>query len=293
MQIEAIGAVRTILGESPVWDVDKDRLYWADSLGRKIFCAAPDGSDLEQWDTPANIGFMVLCRSGRGLAAMKTGVHFIDFQDSTFSLIAAPEPDLPNNTLNDGKVDRAGRFWFGSMDITSQTEGGTLYRLDPDLTLTAIHRGVTISNGPCWSVDGRTFYFSDTPRALVTQFEFDLATGTLSNPRPFLQHDRRDGSGVDGATVDAEGYYWCAHVYGGHIARYAPNGTLDRTIELPTGAVTSIAFGGPDLETIFVTSMSKSLQSGGMPDSIDAGALFAIRGLGIRGLPEPKFADVI
>jgi len=287
MRIEALTDVRTLLGESPVWDVDAQRISWVDSLGRRIFRATADGRELESLEVPANIGSMVLRRGGGAVGALKTGLHFIDLATGELEAITDPEAHLPDNTLNDGKVDRQGRFWFGSMDTTEAGPHGALYRLDPDLTLTRIRDGVTVSNGPCWAPDDRTFYFSDSGTGAMTAFDFDLESGSIANPRPFAQ--ALGGGSVDGATVDAEGFVWSAQVYAGRLARFAPDGTLEREIAMPTGAVTSVMFGGPELDVLFVTSMERALRTGARPDGAMAGRLFAIHGLGIRGLPEPKF----
>jgi sugar lactone lactonase YvrE len=290
MHIETLTEVRTVLGESPVWDVDADRLYWVDSLGRAIHRTTADGRELKSWATPANVGSICLRRGAGAVGALKTGLHFIDFADGACRLIANPEPDRPSNTFNDGKVDRRGRFWFGSMDIAESGPNGSLYRLDPDLGVTRVRAGVTVSNGPCWSPDDRTFYFSDSATGEIRAFDFDVETGSIANERSFVSLSRSHDGLVDGATVDAEGYLWSAHVYAGRIARYAPDGKLDREIILPTGAVTSVMFGGPGLDIIFATSMAKPLRAGIAAGGPTAGCLFAIHGLGIRGMPEPKFA---
>jgi sugar lactone lactonase YvrE len=291
MQVETITSARTVLGESPMWDVDTDSIYWVDSLGRKIFRAAPDGSDLLELDVPANLGSIALCRGGGLIGAFKTGLHFIEMDSGELSFVHNPEPDRPGNTLNDGKVDTAGRFWFGSMDISEAGPNGALYRLDPDMSVTRVLDGVTVSNGPCWGQDGRQFYFGDSATRLITVYDFDPVLGTLGRSRPFFTTPFDAPCTVDGATVDAQGYLWSAQVYGGRIVRIAPDGTLDRTIEMPTSAVTSVMFGGPDLDTLFVTSMANPLKANGAQrPSAAAGALFAIKGLGVRGQAEPKFA---
>lgn len=290
LHIEELTQTRSVLGESPMWDVDSNRLFWVDSLGRKIFRAAPDGSDLLEMDVPANLGSIALCLGGGLVGAFKNGLHFVDVDSGELTLVCNPEPDRPNNTLNDGKVDAAGRLWFGSMNITEAEPSGSLYRLDPDLSVTKVLGNVTISNGPCWSADGRQFYFGDSTTRLITAFDFDPALGMLSRPRPFFSSPFEPPSTVDGATVDAEGYLWSAQVYSGRIVRVAPDGTLDRTIEMPTPAVTSVMFGGPDLDTLFVTSMARPLKAELVrAPNASAGALFAVHGLGVRGRPEPKF----
>lgn len=288
MRIDAITEIRTTLGESPVWDPDSDRIFWVDSLGRAIYSAAPDGRDPWRCDTPANIGSMALRNGGGAIAAMKSGLHLVDFATGEFQMLHDPEAHIPGNTLNDGKVDSQGRFWFGSMDIAEDGPNGTLYRLDADHTLHAVEHGFTVSNGPCWSADRRTFYFSDSAVSRIWAYDFDQGTGAIGNKRVFL--DYRGGGLVDGATVDAEGFLWSAHVYGGKVARYTPEGNLDREIMLPASAVTSVMFGGPDLDRLFVTSMSAPLDPTVDAGGSLAGSLFVISGLGVRGIPEDKFA---
>jgi sugar lactone lactonase YvrE len=271
-----------------MWDVDAERLYWVDSLGRRIFRATPDGRELEAWDAPANIGSICITRSGQLLGAMKSGLHLIDLASNRFDLIIHPEADLPDNTLNDGKVDRSGRLWFGSMNLPRTQPNASLYRLDPDLSLQKVFSGITVSNGPCWSPDDKTFYFADSATASVAAYEFDLEKGTLSNGRTLVER-RRIGPGlVDGATVDSEGGLWCAHVYGGCVARYTPDGLLDREIEFPTPGITSVMFGGEGLEVLYVTSR-QARRGEEDSDGPLAGALFAVHELGIKGMPEAKF----
>jgi sugar lactone lactonase YvrE len=291
MRIEEITQTRSILGGSPQWDVDTNRLLWVASLGRKIFRAAPDGSDLLEIDLPANVGSIALCRDGGLVGAFKTGLHFVDLDTGALTPIRNPEPELSENTLNDGKVDAAGRFWFGSMNINEAEPSGALYRLDKDLSITKVLGKITISNGPCWSANGKQFYFADSTTRQITVYDFDPVAGTLDRPRSFFGSPFDLPSTVDGATVDAEGFLWSAQVYSGRIVRVAPDGSVDRIIKMPTPAVTSVMFGGPDLNILFLTSMARPLKrnSSHQPDT-SAGALFAVRGLGIRGLPEPKFA---
>jgi L-arabinonolactonase len=287
IRIRTVTDVRTTLGESPVWDPDSDRIFWVDSLGRAIYSATPDGGDLKRWETPANIGSMALRRTGGAVAAMKSGVHLIDFDTGEFQKLHDPEAHIPGNTLNDGKVDSQGRFWFGSMDISESGPNGSLYRLDADHSLQVVERGFTVSNGPCWSKDDTTFYFADSARSRIWAYDFESATGRAKNKRPFLDYP---GPGlVDGATVDAEGFLWCAHVYGGKIARYSPLGDLDREVPLPVSAVTSVMFGGPNLDDLFVTTMAAPLDPTIDAGGPLAGCLFMVSGIGVRGRPENKF----
>ena len=205
-------------------------------------------------------------------------------------LIVDPEPDKPANRINDGKVDKRGRFVAGSMDTMEEGPNGALYRLDPDLSLHKLDDGIIVSNGPCWSPDGRTFYFADTWSGEIWAYDYDLDTGAVSNRRTFCKVDRSRGGAADGSTVDAEGCLWNAQVYDGKVIRYTPDGKVDRVIDMPVKKVTSVMFGGPNLDVLYVTSMAKPPLPRFPGDGVLRGSLFAIYDLGIRGVPEPRFA---
>jgi sugar lactone lactonase YvrE len=295
MEIKLIADCRNQLGEGPLWDVDEQRLYWLDSMKCQVWRATAEGGEIERWEAPSPIGSMALRESDGAILALESGLHFFDFENGETELIAHPEKGLDHVRLNDGKVDRRGRFIVGSLDMAMfgpnppAAPRGSLYRLDPDLSLTRLGGGFGVSNGPCWSPDDRAFYFADTWANRIWMYDWDAETGTLSNRQLFTDTGSAHGM-PDGATVDEEGYYWNAWngagVGHGDIRRYAPDGTLDRRIELPVLKVTSLMFGGPDLDVLYVTSMGMS----GFPeDRPHDGGLFAITGLGARGLPEPRF----
>ena len=188
---------------------------------------------------------------------------------------------------NDGKCDRQGRFWVGTMGDMRRTPRGHLYRLDPQAGLRRVLDGLTIPNGLCWSPDGRTMYFTDSPTRLIWAFPYDPATGTPGERRVFAQVD---GSGVaDGATVDAEGCLWSARHGGGRVTRYTPDGRIDREIALPVSQPSCCAFGGPDLGTLFVTTARNGLSADDLAKQPLAGAVLALEP-GVRGLAEPRYA---
>ena len=282
------------LGEGPLWDVAEQRFYWIDSMNGLIFRATAEGREMEQWTLPSNIGSMALRKQGGALVALESGLHFFDFKTGKAEFIAHPEEGKDHVRLNDGKVDRQGRFVVGSLDMAMFSPNpppearGRLYRLDTDLSLTELDANIGCANGPCWSIDDKTFYFADTFAGQIYAYDWDAKTGTPSNRRSFT--DTIKPGLPDGATVDSEGYYWNAFngtgAGQGEVRRYAPDGTVDRRIELPSLKVTSLMFGGPELDILFVTSMSMN----GFPEDRPCdGALFAVHGLGIRGVPEPRF----
>lgn len=289
MKIDVLVDVKTTLGEGPLWDVDEQRLYWIDSADGRVFRCTADGREVRSWDVPQKIGSMCLRKSGGAVVSLARGFHFLDFATGEITLIHAPEPDQPNNRLNDGKVDRQGRFLAGSMVMLEDGPHGALYRLDPDLSVTRLESGIIVSNGPCWTADGTGFYFTDTWSGQISAYDYDVATGTPSNKRKFCGA-LENGGGFDGATVDAEGGVWSAHVYAGQIVRYLPDGSIDRIIDMPVRKVTSVMFGGPELDILYVTSMAKPPLPRFPDDGVLRGSLFAITGLGVRGLPEARFA---
>lgn len=291
MQIDVLVDVKTTLGEGPLWDVESQRLYWIDSFDGRVFRCTADGRELRAWDVPQKIGSMCLRRDGGAIVSLARGFYFLDLCSGELELICDPEPNKLNNRLNDGKVDKRGRFVAGSMDTMEQGPHGALYCLMPDLSVKTLEKGIIVSNGPCWSPDGHIFYFTDTWSGEIWAYDYDQDTGEISNRRRFCRRlNPKDGGAFDGATVDAEGCVWSAQVYTGQLARYRPDGTLDRVIEMPVKKVTSVMFGGPDLDVLYVTSMARPPLPRFPGDGALRGALFAIRDLGIRGVPEQRFA---
>lgn len=290
MRIEVLIDVKTVLGEGPLWDVDEQRLYFIDSFGCNVFRCTADGREVRAWDVPAKIGSMALRRQGGAVLSLANGFHFLDFKSGESQLIVDPEPDKPANRINDGKVDKRGRFVAGSMDTMEDGPNGALYRLDPDLSVHKLDDRIIVSNGPCWSPDGRIFYFQDTWSGEIWAYDYDLDTGAVSNKRTFAKVDRSNGGAADGSTVDAEGCLWNALVYDGKIVRYTPDGKIDRVIDMPVKKVTSVMFGGPNLDVLFVTSMAKPPLPRFPGDGVQRGSLFAVYDLAIRGVPEPRFA---
>jgi sugar lactone lactonase YvrE len=212
--------------------------------------------------------------------------------------IADPESDDPETRFNDGKVDRRGRFVAGTMSYDfdrydadrgqRSTRSGGLYRLDTDGRVARLDSGISCSNGPCWSPDDQTFYFTDTYSKEMYAYDYDIETGAATNKRLFASAHDMAGT-FDGATVDEEGYVWSALVFGGRILRFAPDGKLDRIVPFPVRNLTSVMFGGPNLDILYVSTMGRPMW--GIPQKErDKGGLFAVTGLGARGIPEPRFA---
>jgi sugar lactone lactonase YvrE len=256
----------------------------------------PRTGEQRHWVLDHDVGAMALRKEGGAVLALADGFHFFDFDTGRLELIHRIDEDQPRSRLNDGKCDRRGRFFAGGMDDQEELPICGLWRLDPDLSVTRVESGIICSNGPCWSPDDRTFYFADTFQQVMWAYDYDLATGTLANRRDFAS-TREDSGFFDGSTVDAEGCVWNALVIGGDLIRYTPDGEVERRIGMPVRNITSLTFGGADLDEIYVTSMAR-VRHPAVHDhfakqvrpQFGAGSLFRIRGLGIKGLPEPRFA---
>jgi sugar lactone lactonase YvrE len=221
------------------------------------------------------------------IAGTEKGIAIIHPDANLYDLILRPEDDRPDNRFNDGKVDRQGRFWAGSMDDTHRQASGALYRIDPDRSITRVDDDYRIANGPAFSPDGRTMYHNDTARNVT--YTFDLAgDGTASNRRVFLKHDPQGGH-PDGMTVDAEGNLWIAFWGGWCVRRFSPTGECLQTIRVPVEQPSSCAFGGPALDRLYVTSARESLSEDKLEMQPSAGALFMFEA-GVQGLAERPFA---
>ena len=282
---------RAILGEGPVWCPSDHALYWVDIRKPALHRLGPGRGATRSWPMPEEIGSFALRRDGGALVALRSGLAFLDLEAGSLARVCAPEPDKPQNRMNDGKCDRRGRFWVGTMSTlpaSVREPTGALYRLDHDLRWHRMLDGITVPNSLAWSPDDRTLYFADTPSRQIRAFDFDVERGTIANPRVFATLP--EGVGFpDGSTVDADGFLWNAHFDGWRLTRYAPDGRVDRVIGLPVQRPTSCAFGGDNLDILYVTSASARLTEAELAKGPLAGGLFAVS-VGVRGLPEPRFA---
>lgn len=286
------------LGEGPVWDVREGRLYWVDSTAAEIWSCRQDGSDVRTYYVTSFIGSMALRQAGGAVLALATGFAFYEFDSQRIEPIGNPLGEDSDYRFNDGKVDRAGRFFAGCMgmdfdplDVTvakRPARNGSLFRLDPDLTITELDTGFVCFNAPCWSPDDKTFYCGDSEHKAIWAYDYDIGRGSVSDKRLFVS-DENYARTVDGACVDSEGFVWNAKVLGGRIIRYAPDGMIDCVVEVPVRNVTSIMFGGENLDIMYFTSMGRPMR-GIAPTQSGAGGLFSIHGLGVTGLPETRFA---
>lgn len=277
------------LGETPLWSTAEQVLYW-------INCEHPpeihrfnpaDGSHVV-WPMRMRVGGIALGARGRLLVVLSDGLY--DFDPTTAALtLRCVSPLAPHVSLHECQCDRQGRLWVGGFDhhftpTNRDARDAALCRLDGNQLIPVVTR-ISVANGLAFGPDGRRLYFADSPTRRVECFDLDAASGALSNRATFAELPAGEGF-VDGATVDAEGAYWLANVGAGRLRRYLPDGTLDRIVALPVGNPTKAAFGGKDLDTLYVTTTRLALG----PDSATNGGLYAFKP-GVTGLPEPIVAD--
>ena len=281
---------RDELGESPVWCPVDQRLHWLDIKGQSISWLAPATGEYKQVPVDEQPGSLVLREQGGMVVAFYGGFRFFDPETGAVETIHEVETDQPESRMNDGRCDRQGRFWAGSMDDTMTGRPlGSLYRLDHDLSLHKTETGIVVSNSIAFSPGGDVHVLRRSrPGRDLGLRPRHRDRCEISNKRVFV------GPGVapgipDGSTVDAEGYVWNARWNGWCVARFAPDGTLDRTVEMPFQQVTCPMFGGSDLDVLYVTGARVNLSDEVLAKQEQAGSIFAVTGTGCTGLPEPRF----
>ncbi len=290
-EVECVYESQDGLGEAPTWRSEERSLYWSDHVGYRINRWNADTGEVTIWDTPGPVGSFAFRHAGGLVGATESGFHRIDLDAGVYEPIVDPEAHLPDNRFNDGKCDRRGRFWCGTMHKRIEEKTASIYRLDPDGSCHAAAPDFRfmVSNGIAFDPEDTRMYFADTIGQTVYTFDLDVDSGEISNRREFFSTADRPGM-VDGATVDQDGYYWCALVAGGKVLRIDPRGRIDREIDMPVPRPTCPTFGGDDLGVLYVTSQRLFMTPEELAASPQAGNLFAIHGLGVRGVPEPRFA---
>ncbi|MBC2667298.1 SMP-30/gluconolactonase/LRE family protein [Novosphingobium flavum] len=276
-----VWALGAALGEGPVWVEQGAALWFVDIKAPAIHRFTPGTGEQRTWAAPAQVGWVLPAEGGGMVAGMQTGVHRFDPATGAFSLIAAPEAHLPGNRLNDATVASDGAIWFGSMDDSEQSDTGRIYRLDADGAVDTGLPPVSVTNGPAFSLDGRTLYHHDTLGQTI--WASTVEDGRVTDTRLFAAIE--EGAGYpDGPVVDAEGCLWVSLFRGWGVRRYDPAGRLMATVPFPVANITKIAFGGPDLATAYATTAAKGLSAAELAAQPLAGALFAFDA-GVAGPP--------
>ncbi|TWO72570.1 SMP-30/gluconolactonase/LRE family protein [Caenimonas sedimenti] len=289
MTAELVIDARNAVGESPVWVPAEQALYWVDIPARAIHRCDAAGGGHVRWTLPEMVGCIAPHAAGGWVAAMESGIFAVDLglDGPTATLLAAVDHPRTGMRFNDGRCDRQGRFRAGTMlmDIPAAQPVGTLFALEQHGSLRAIHSGLMTCNGLAFSPDGRTMYLSDSHPLVrrIWAFDYDVETGLPARQRLFVDMARHPGR-PDGAAIDAEGCYWICAADAGLVHRFTPGGELDRSLPVPVKKPTMCAFGGTNLDTLYVTSIRPSGID--LADQPLAGGLFALR-LGVGGLAEP------
>jgi sugar lactone lactonase YvrE len=286
-EVTKVLSAKMQIGEGPVWDAKSQRLLWVDIVGQELNVFNPADGSNKTFKFPDIVTSATPRAQGGVLLTLRRSFAFFDPSTEKLETIAEVEPDMPGNRFNDGKTDRQGRHWAGTMgDVDWNHPIGNLYRIGADKKPVRMEQKICCSNGIAWSPDNKTMYFCESFAHVIHQYDFDAASGNIENRRPFTSVNTE--SFPDGLTVDAEGFVWSAQPVFGRIVRYDPSGKMERIIELPVSRGTSVMFGGPNLDTLYVTTMRTTLEDAQLAEEPLAGCLLAIKP-GVRGIAEAPF----
>ena len=289
--VDCVLDAKALVGEGTMWDELEARLWWVDIESRQLHRFDPATCDNESWTMPSRIGCFVFREKGGLVVALEDGFAFFDPATGTLEPIADPEADKPHNRFNDGTPDPAGRFMAGTMPMGERLPVASIWRLDSDLRIDKLVDGLKVSNGMAFSPDGRVFYWSDSDPSVQTiwQASYDADSGAMGERRILATTNDLAGR-PDGGTIDADGGYWMAGVGGWQLVRFTPDGKVDRIIDFPAEKPSKIAFGGKDLDTLYVTTIGSGPTPGTEARQPQAGGLFALHVPGIKGLPVWRFS---
>jgi sugar lactone lactonase YvrE len=279
--------IKADLGEGPVWDDRTKHLVWVNIMAGQLNFFDPLSGSNRAVEAGTPVGAAALCESGALLLAVQDGFAILDPASGAITPFAGFPDASPDVRMNDGKCDPQGRFWAGTMAFDMHPAGGALYRLDPDSSVATILPAVTISNGIDWSLDGRTMFYVDTPTLRVDCFDFDPASGAISNRRPIVEIGQ-PGAYPDGLTLDAEGNLWLALWGGWGVRCYSPQGDCIATVDVPASQTSSCAFGGANLDELYITTARTGLSGDDLAKQPHAGSLFRVRP-GVKGRAPNRF----
>ncbi|WP_207632480.1 SMP-30/gluconolactonase/LRE family protein [Foetidibacter luteolus] len=275
------------LGEGIVWHSQEQKLYWVDIEGRQLHIFNPASKETTSFSTGERIGALVPTLQGDVIVALQNGLHRMDTSTGEFTFLTNPLTD--GIRFNDGKCDPSGRFWIGSMHLDVKDGAAALYRFDGDKKLTLVLDNLTISNGIAWSADKKTMYHTDTPKGTVSAFDYDDATGNISNKRILVKVPEEMGS-PDGMTIDENDNLWTALWGGGAVACWnGKTGDLIQTVEVPARQVTCCTFGGDNLQTLYITTARESLSEQQLQEYPHSGGIFSVE-LPVKGVPLVAYA---
>ena len=282
-------AVDNTLGEGIIWNSKDGAAWWTDIHESTLYRYHLASKEIQHWPMPERLAaFGFIKNDKRMIVAFASGFAYFDLQSGSIEWLAKPEETIEGNRLNDGRVDRQGRFWAGTMieDAEKSTQAGALYCIDSNGHCTQHEQNISISNGLCWSPDSRLMYHADSPQQTIYVYDFDPETGTASNRRQFAK--TQTTCYPDGSTVDSEGYLFNAQWQGSSILRYTPEGKVDGIIKLPVSQPTCMTFGGDNKDILFVTTAKENLSDSELAKQPQAGNVFIYQ-TEFTGLEDPTF----
>ena len=287
-EVEHVLSLGSECGEGPLWVPEEKAVYCLDIPACKVFRHLPSAGQLETFNFDLPVSALGMRASGGFVVATKRGFAFWNPPATQLQFIADPEADKPDNRFNDGAVDRQGRFWAGTMNtVKVDAPDGSLYRLNPDLSVRKMETGFAVYNGGAWSADGNTMYVTNTVPGEIWAYDFDPAGGAITNRRVFARVPAEDGW-PDGHTVDSEGFLWSAHWGGWRVTRYDPTGKIERVVRLPVSQVSCCRFGGENMDVLYVTTAWEGMTPAQRQAEPLSGDFFRVR-VDVKGLPEPRF----
>lgn len=290
IQIKQIGNSLSTLGEGPVWDEINQCILWIDIVNECIIEHNIISGSERKTPTGSMIGSFAIMENGNFIAALQDGIVIIDRITGMKKTISTPEKNITSNRFNDGKCSPDGHFWAGSMSLNETDPSGFLYSINGDFNILQHEKGLTISNGLCWSLDKKYFYFIDTPTLQVVRY--DYSNRRIENKTSLIHIDASADGYPDGMTIDEEGKLWIAHWGGWQVTRWDPEkGEKIDSIKLPVSQVTSLCFGGKQFDEMYITSARRGLTEEQLMIEPLAGATFQVRNSGYRGLPFYRFRN--
>jgi sugar lactone lactonase YvrE len=289
----AIIPAANVLGEGVLWDDRSAALWWTDIQSSELLRYDYHAERVERTPLPNRLGSFGLVEGSTDIiAAFADGIALYHPTTASLQWISRQPHGVLHMRFNDGRMDRQGRFWTGTMiEHESSDDEATLYCVNTDGRTASHEKGLRITNGLCTSPDGRWLYLADSPRSVIYRYALDPDTGTLSDRQVFAR--TTGGAYPDGANVDADGCMWSAQWGGARVVRYAPDGRIDRTLEVPVSQPTCIAFGGPARDLLFVSTARDGLSAQALADEPHAGDVLVYRIPGVHGLPEPRFRGAL
>lgn len=274
-ELNYIEDISSTLGEGPTYNEKENSIYWTDIKEFKINSYNLITKKLKTFEFDKEISSFAFTNENKIIGTTNDGYEYLNLETQTFNHIINPEVDLPNNRFNDGKCDLKGRYFAGTMDNFEKDFSGSLYCYDGN-KLTKKESNLSISNGLGWNMDSSKFYLTDTVRRVIYVYDYDLETSSLTNKKVFVKIKEEDGY-PDGLCVDSQNHIWSAHYMGWKITRYRPDGSIDRTIDLPVPNITCCSFGGKDFKTLFITTAKKDMSKKDLEEAPLSGHTFMLK----------------